>query len=195
MVVFYLRNGRAPFGKIVPVTVSLSHEAVLPSELTIRSDQDPTATGIHLPNLLDPESNLIWLLTVSTTERDASGNRIPPEIINLVSKDTIHLELEAALGRLGNKVDWGVLSTDNRSPRLLSITPALDQTENVPITSNIIIRLQDPLPAAGMDLSTLHIRLNGFPIVTSGVAEPDKDVRFKGNVYDLTTVYRPKRIT
>jgi len=195
MVVFYLRNSRAPFGKVVPVTVALTHEPVLASKFPTRSDQHPVATGTNLPNLLDPEANRIWLLTVSTTERDSGGNRIPPEFINLVSRDTVHLELEAALGRLGSKIDWGDLVSDNRPPRLLSITPPLDQITDVPITSNIIVRLQDPLPAAGMDLSTLNVRLNDFPIVTSGVAEFGKNVQFQGNVYDLTIVHRPKRIT
>lgn len=195
MVVFYLRNGRDPFGKIVPVTVALTHESVLAPLAPTREDQFPTATGTYLPNLLDPEANRIWLLTVSTTERDSSGNVIVPEIINLVSKDTVHLELEAALGRIGSKVDWGTLSPDTRPPRLLSITPALDETEDVPISSNIIVRLQDPLPAAGIDLSTLNVRLNGFDVVTSGVAQPDFNVDTRGNVFDFTVVHRPKRIT
>ena len=195
MVVFYLRNSKAPSGKIVPVTVSLTHESIVASKSPTRPDQFPTATGTAFTNLFDSESNLVWLLTVSTTERDAAGNRIPPEIINLISKETVHLELEAALGRLGKKIDWGDLSVDIRPPRLISLTPPIDQVQDVPITSNVIVRLQDALPAAGMDLSTLNVRLNDFPIVTSGIAEPDKNVQFKGNVFDFTITHRPRRIT
>ena len=195
MVVFYLRNSKAPNGKIAPVTVSLTQEAILPGKTESRSDQVPVATGTGLPNLFDPESNLIWLLTVSTVERDSSGNRIPTEFINLVSRDTIHLELEAALGRLGKKIDWGDLLQDTHPPKLISITPDLNQTENVSINKDIIVRLKDPLPAAGMDLSSLNMTLNGFPVVTSGVVEPGRDVEFKGNVFDLTIIHRPERIT
>ena len=194
MVVFYLRNGRSPFGKIVPVTVALSNEAVLAFQNPTRPDQDPTATGVEFPNLIDPEGDGIWLLTVSTTERDSAGDLIPTEIINLVSKSTVHLELEAALGRIGSKIDWGPLSPDIQPPRLFSITPGLEETDDVSIASNIILRLQDPLPAAGMDLSTLNIRLNDFPIVTSGVTVPDNNVQFQGNIFDLTITHRPERI-
>lgn len=195
MVVFYLRNSRSPSGKIVPVTVSLTHDAVLAFQNPVRSDQQTTATGVDFTNLIDPEANKIWLLTVSTTETDSLGNIIPTEIINLVSKNTVHLELEAALGRIGTQVDWGILSPDIHAPRLFSITPSLDETTNVPITSNIVLRLQDPLPAAGMDLSTLQITLNDFPVVTSGVAVSGSDVIFQGNVFDMTITHRPTRIT
>lgn len=195
MVVFYLRNSRSPFGKIVSVTVALSHDAVLASRQFSRLDQQPTATGIDFTNLLDPEGNKIWLLSLATTEKDSLGNTIPTEIINIIAKNTIHLELEAALGRIGTKVDWGILSADTQPPRLFSITPGLDETENVSISSNIVVRLQDPLPAAGMDLSTLNMNLEGFPVVLSGVAVSGTDVTFQGNIFDLTITYRPPRIT
>lgn len=195
MVVFYLRNSRSPDGKIVPITVALNNEAVVAQEAPSRSDQHPLGSGTEFPNLYDPEGDGIWVLTLSTTEPDENGDPIPTEFINLVSKETVHLELEAAMGRIGQKIDWGTLEEDNRPPRLVSLTPDLNQTTAVPIISNVIIRLKDPLPAAGMDLSTLNVRLNGFPIVTSGIAEPERDVELQGNVFDLTVIHRPKRIT
>lgn len=194
MVVFYLRNSRIPKGKVVPVTVSLNLESVLGYQSPTRPDQNPQGTGTEFPNLQDPEGNRIWILIVSTTEPDVNGNSIPPEIINLVSQDTVHLELEAALGRIGQKINWGVPLADNKAPQLISITPELSQTTNVPITSNIIFRLQDPLPAAGIDISTLQMRINGLPVVTNGVVALLKDVEFRGNIFDLTVIHRPKRI-
>lgn len=194
MVVFYLRNSRIPKGKVVPVTVSLNLESVLGYQSPTRPDQNPQGVGTEFPNLQDPEGNRIWILIVSTTEPDVNGNSIPPEIINLVSQDTVHLELEAALGRIGQKINWGVPLADNKAPQLISITPELSQTTNVPITSNIIFRLQDPLPAAGIDISTLQMRINGLPVITNGAVEPLKDVEFRGNIFDLTVIHRPKRI-
>jgi hypothetical protein len=194
MVVFYLRNSRIPQGKIVPVTVALNLETVVEYASPVRPDQNVFGTGTDFPNLQDPESNRIWLLTVATTEPDVNGDPIAPEIINLVSLDTVHLELEAALGRIGQKIDWGTPLPDDKPPKLVSITPALTQTTNVPITSNIIMSFQDPLPAAGIDLSTFNMRINGLPVVTSGVTEPAMDVEFRGNIFDLTVIHRPQRI-
>ncbi len=184
MVVFYLRNSRIPDGKIVPVTISLTLDVVKPT----------LATGTEFPDLGDPEGNRIWILTLDTPEPDIAGNPIATEIVNILSKDTVHFEIEAALGRLGSQIDWGTPLPDTQPPRLLEITPPLDQTTGVSIFSNIVARIQDPLPAAGIDLSTLNIRLNDFPIVTSGITEPGNDVEFKGNIFDLTVIHRPKVI-
>ena len=194
MVVFYLRNSRAPNTKIVPVTISLNREVLVGSNSPVRPDQNPVATGTAFPNLQDLEGEDVWVLTLSTTERDADGDLIPTEVINLVSTSTVHQELEAALGRLGKKVDWGPLATDDSAPQVVEIFPPITQTENVPITSNLVIRLKDLLPASGLDLSTLHISINDLPIVISGSASPGKDIEFRGNVFDMTIIHRPTRI-
>lgn len=159
-----------------------------------REDQNPLGTGTGFPNLLDSEGNSVWILSVSTTERDVNGDPIAPEIVNLVTKDTVHLELEAAIGRLGQKVDWGIPLEDISAPQLVDLTPPLTQTTNVPITSNIIIHLQDPLPAAGIDLSTINMSINGLPVITNGAPEPAMDVEFRGNIFDMTIIHRPKRL-
>ncbi len=184
MVVFFLRNSRIPDGKIVPVTISLTLDVLKPI----------LATGTEFPNLKDPEGEQAWILTLDTPEPDLAGNPIATESVNVLSKDTVHFEIEAALGRIGSQIDWGTPFPDTQPPRLLEFTPPLDQTTGVSIFSNIVARIEDPLPAAGIDLSTLNMRLNDFPIITSGIAEPGKDVRFTGNVFDLTITHRPKRI-
>ena len=182
MVVFYLRNSRAPSGKIVPVTVSLDKEVILP------------VVGSGFPNLEDREGNEIWILTAATSERDTNGDPIVPEYINIVSEATVHLELEAALGRIGKKVDWGPIASDDIAPRVIEITPPLTQTTDVPILSNVLVRLQDPLPGAGIDLSTLNVSLNGFVLISGGFVQPGFDVQFRGNVFDLTIIHRPQKL-
>lgn len=182
MVVFYLRNSRIPDGKIVPVTVSLTKDVVKPS------------IDAEFPDLADPEGEEIWILTLDTTEPDTNGNPIDTEVVNIVSEDTVHLEIEAALGRLGTQIDWGTPLPDTHPPRLIEINPPLNQASNVGIFTKIVARIEDPLPAAGIDLSTLNVRLNDFPIITSGVAQPGEDVELRGNVFDLTVIHRPKVI-
>jgi len=186
MVVFYLRNSRNPDSKVVAVTVALSLDVLVPQNTAVRSDQAPTATGSEYPNLIDLEGDQSWILIASTTEPDAAGNPIDPEFVNLVSTGTVHLEIEAALGRIGSQVDWGTILPDTKPPRLVEITPPLDLTTNVPITSNIVVRLEEPLPAAGIDLSTVSATLNGFDITG--------DLELRGNIFDLTMIYRPTRI-
>ena len=185
MPVYYLRNSKAPDGKIVPITVSLNLEVWWPS---------PVVTGTAFPDVQDPEGEEIWVLTVSTSELDGDGNKIPIEVVNVLSLDTVHEEIQAAMGRIGQQIDWGTLRVDDVSPQLKSLGPSIAQTENVPITSNVIARIIDPLPAAGLDLTTLNMNVNGLPVVISGAAAPPNDVEFRGNAFDKTIIFRPKRI-
>jgi hypothetical protein len=104
----------------------------------------------------------------------------------------VHTEIEAALGRIGERVEWPPLLADIQPPQLFSIEPPQNATD-VNIFSNIIYRITEPLPAAGLDLSTLNITLDNLPIVTSGVAAPGEEVEFRGNVFDFTIIHRPKR--
>jgi len=186
MVQFYLRNSRNPDSKIVAVTVSLSLDSIKPQDALVRQDQFAAGSGIEYPNLQDQEGDGSWILIADTTELDSSGNRIPTEFVNLVTTGTVHLEIEAALGRIGSQVDWGTLQADTKPPKLVEITPALDQTTDVPITSNIVVRLEEPLPSAGIDLSTVSATLNGFDITG--------DLELRGNIFDLTLIHRPTRI-
>lgn len=185
MVVFYLRNSRNPDAKVVAVTVALSLDNLKPQNAAVRPDQVASGTGSEYPNLQDLEGDGSWLLIAETNEQDTNGVKIQPEFVNLVTTGTVHLEIEAALGRIGSQVDWGTLEADNRPPRLVEITPALDQITDVPITSNIVFRLEEALPAAGIDLSTLRVTLNGFDVTG--------DTELRGNIFDLTGIYRPTR--
>jgi hypothetical protein len=187
MVEFYLRNSRNPDSKVVGVTVALSLDNLKPQAANVRLDQIPTATGSEYPNLRDLEGDGSWILIAETNEVDVSGVKIQPEFVNIVSTGTVHLEIEAALGRIGSQVDWGTILPDIKPPKLIEMTPALDQTTNVPITSNIVARLEEPLPAAGIDLSTVSATLNGFDITN--------DLELRGNIFDLTMVFRPTRVT
>ena len=186
MIVQYLRNSLNPDGKIVPITISLTLDALVPHELP--------SSGVPYPTLIDPEGEGIWILIVSTTERDVDGDVIPPEIIHLVSLDTVHEEIQGAMGRIGKKVDWGALLSDDQSPKLLEITPPIEQTTNVSIMSNIVARIIDPLPATGLNLSTLNMKINGLSIITAGVAVPPNVINIQGNVFDTTITYTPTRV-
>ncbi len=199
MVVFYLRNSKAPDDKIVPITISLQLEPVKSFNYPVRPDQ-VTATGVsptgtEFPNLADPEGDSIWLLIVAPPRDELdkdTGFPIPPEIVRIVSETTFHDEIEAAMGRIGNRVSWPSLRADTSPPQLERIEPSFDAT-GVSILSNVIYRITEPLPSAGLDLTTLNVTLNGLPVITSGVAEAGETVQFKGNVFDQTITFRPKR--
>lgn len=185
MVVFYLRNSLAPDDKVVPITITLTLDAVHANE------------GTELPTLEDPEGDSIWLMIVAPPRDELdkdTGIPIPPEFINEISEDTLHEELEAAMGRIGERIEWPSLSSDTQPPKLNSIDPPQNATD-ISILGNVLYRITEPLPAAGLDLSTLNIRFadNQLPIMTSGVAEPGEDVELRGNIFDLQIIYRPKR--
>jgi len=183
MPVYYLRNSKAPDGKIVPITVSLNLEALY-----------PTVTGTEFPDVQDPEGEEIWILTVSTSELDGDGNNIPIEAVNVLSLDTVHDEIQAAMGRIGQQIDWGTLRADDIAPQLKSLEPPITQTTDVPIMSNVVARIIDPLPAAGLDLTTLNMNINGLPVVSGGAAVSPNNVEFTGTAFDQTVIFKPKRI-
>jgi hypothetical protein len=184
MPVYYLRNSKAPDGKIVPITVSLNLEALYPV----------ASTGTVFPDMQDPEGERVWILTAATRELDTDGNSIPIEVVNVLSLDTIHDEIEAALGRIGQQVDWGTLQEDNLAPQLKSLEPPITQTEDVPIMSKVVARIVDPLPAAGLDLSTLNMSINGLPVLSGGVVVSPNDVELRGTGFDTTVIFRPHRV-
>ncbi len=186
MPVYYLRNSKAPDGKIVPITVSLNLEVLYPVV--------QTATGTEFPDTQDPEGEEIWILTVSTTELDSNGNKIGIEVVNVLSLDTAHDEIQAAMGRIGQQIDWGTLRVDDIAPEIKSLTPPIAQTENVPIMSDVIARIIDPLPAAGMDLTTLNMSINQIPVVSGGVVVSPSNVEIRGTAFDTTVIFKPKRI-
>ena len=208
MVVFYLRNSLAPDDKIVPITIALTSESVVAHIAPSRLDQisqaeidELVASGIPLPsnqdfpNLADPEGDNIWLLLVAPPRNELdkdTGQPIPPEIINIVTEGTLHEEIEAAMGRIGERVEWPSLHADIQPPKLINIDPPNNAT-GVNIFSDIIYRITEPLPAAGLDLSTLNMTLNDLPVIVSGVAVPTEVVEFRGNIFDLQIIYRPKR--
>lgn len=198
MVVFFLRNSQAPDAKVVPITVALKLDSEVSEAASVRPDQNTLGTGKDFPNLLDQEGNSIWLMMVAPPRNELdkdTGFPIPPEFINLISKKDFHTELEAAMGRIGSRIDWPFLIPDTSPPKLFSIEPPLDKTDNVNILSNIIIRIKDSLPSSGLDLSTLNMKINDLPVVTSGIAEVGEVVELRGNPFDLTLIHRPKRIT
>lgn len=186
MVVFYLRNSRNPDGKIVPVTIALTSDVLKAQNTPVRPDQFSTASGTDFPNLVDPEGDQQWILVAETTALDTVGSSIDPEIINVVTTGTVHQEIQNAMGRIAAQVDWGVLQDDTRPPKLIDFQPPLPQADNVPITSNIIARLQESLPSAGIDFDTVKVTVNGFDVTNA--------VEFKGSIFDLTLVYRPQRV-
>ncbi len=200
MVVFYLRNSLAPDDKIVPLTISLQLDPVKAFKSPTRPDQSPTISGVtptgtEFPNLIDQEGDPIWLLVVAPPRDELdkdTGLPIPPEFVNIVSEDTLHEEIESAMGRIGARVEWPALHTDIQPPKLTSIDPPLDATD-VNILSNVLYRITEPLPAAGLNLDTLHMTMNGLPVITSGVVEPGETVDFRGNIFDFRMIVRPKR--
>jgi len=175
MVVFHVRNSLIPDGKVVPMTVSLDLEALKQS------------LPVSFPDFSQPPADEVWLLIVSTTEPDTNGNPIHPEFINLVSLATLHLEIEAAIGRIGQKINWGTPLVDNIAPRVLDMVPPLNQSTNVSIWSDIIAHIVDPLPSAGMDFSTIKVKINGHDVTSN--------VQVKGSVFDFTLFFNPVRIT
>lgn len=100
-----------------------------------------------------------WILEIGTTYPDVNGDPISSKKIHAISADNFDEIIEDGLADLCSQIDWLPLSEDKESPYISSETPS-DGDTDVNIYSNIIVNLEDALPSAGMDLSSMKVILN-----------------------------------
>jgi len=130
-----------------------------------------------------------WKLFIYTTGLNSSGNNIQPIVLDVIgSYETVNDLVNGKLANLCSLIDWSQQGqydpeSDLAAPLVVDQYPARGQT-GVPITSAIVIRIQDPLPANGIDISTLSFNVDGFDI----------NPNVYGNKFDYTITFSPKPI-
>jgi hypothetical protein len=128
------------------------------------------------------EGEPIWVVELATYEKDVSGNSIPPEYITVVSLDNIDQEIQNSAAIISDKVDWGALLEDRRSPTVVSHSPTTNAV-NVDIYQNVIINLIDIFPSEGIDINSINISVNDIDVTS--------EIVITGNPYNYTIMWKP----
>ena len=128
----------------------------------------------------DYEGEPIWVIELATDESHKNGGNIPPEFINLTNLDNLDEEIEKAVEIISERIDWTLLEIDVRSPFVESCYPS---DYEIDIESNIEIIIKDLLPAAGIDISSIVMTINGFDVTSES--------EISGDPYEYTLKWKP----
>jgi hypothetical protein len=141
-----LFNANNPNGPRLAVTVDILHQ-----------DVQHTSDG-----------ELIYMIQFT---HGISG--IDPVVILDVTEKNIQKEIKKGLGIIASQLDWGNLIPDTKTPAIDTIYP-LPNSLDVPIESNVSIKLIDRFPTSLIDTSTIKLTVNNID-VTSDLQIKDLD--------------------
>jgi len=134
---------------------------------------------------------LFWEVVIYTSGLDSFGNSLGPYWVDVKgSEQTVNELINEKIRVICSEIDWTKsvaveegfeAQADRYAPVIYWSYPAGGQVD-VPIDCTVIIRLRDLLPAKGIDISTLVLKIGGYivnPVVT-------------GNKYDYVLSYKPQ---
>lgn len=130
-----------------------------------------------------------WKIFIYTTGLDASGDSVGPVVLDVIgSEETVNSLVEKKLAELCDLIDWSQQGQyfpqeDNAAPRVVEQFPSVNQS-SVPITSPVVLRVQDPLPGNGIDASTVVLKIDGHQVNPNVV----------GNKYDFVFSFSPRPV-
>ena len=132
------------------------------------------------------EGEPVWLIQIATTEQHKDGGDIVPVFIHTASLDNIDIEINQATETIAAQVDWGTLKQDTRAPIAYIIYP-LGDVENVGVNSNVMFDIEDLLPAAGVDVDSIEVFVNGMDVTN--------ELEITGDPYKYNVIWKPfKRV-
>lgn len=138
-------------------------------------------TYSQLVNVKDRERELIWVIEIATTETTVSGLAIPPEIIHLTSLESMDDEIREAVERISAKINWEPLVADTRAPLIEEVSPSTYVTS---IYSDVMFKLIDLQPSAGIDLTSIQVFVNDIDV--------SSDLIIEGDEYGCDVTWRPR---
>lgn len=134
-----------------------------------------------------------WEIIIYTSGKNSSDERLGPYWLDMVgSAETVNELINNKINDICSIIDWSkswayedgyaaTISEDRYPPVVHWQYPSAGQVD-VPIDSNIVVRLRDVPPAKGIDISTLTMKVDGFDVV------PD----VYGNPFDYTLSFKPR---
>ena len=162
-----------------------------PQLFTISLRKIASLAGEDNPNFKPsyPQAEKYWKLFIYTTGKDSSGDDVGPVVADVFGGEVDVKEfVDNALADLCVLIDWsqqGEFSpeVDSAAPVIMEQYPLPGQT-GVSISSPVVIRVQDLLPGAGVDASTVSMSIGGISVNPS----------VEGNKYDYTFSFSPRPI-
>ena len=127
------------------------------------------------------EGQPVWLVQIATLEPHKDGGEIPPVFIHYTSSDNLDEAIREATTTIAAQVDWEPLLEDVRPPFVTVSSPT--EGEEVSIYSNVTVIIKDLLPAAGIDLSSIEMTVNGFDVTS--------EIEVSGDPYEYTVEWKP----
>jgi hypothetical protein len=125
----------------------------------------------------------VWLVHIATEEPHKNGGDITPSFIHLASLKNLNLEIDRATEKIAAQVDWGELREDLRPPMVSLVEPIENGMVNVGIMSNIIFDIEDLLPAAGIDIDSIKVSVNGMDVTN--------ELDITGDAYKYRVTWKP----
>lgn len=126
------------------------------------------------------EGDLVWVIEIATDAPDINGNSIRPEFLHLTSLDDMDDEIQGAVGRISDQVDWGITVEDSEAPYVYSISPG---GYDVALSSSVKIVVKDNLPSAGIDVDSIVMTVNDFDVTN--------ELEMAGDPYEYTIKWSP----
>lgn len=157
---FFIRNSLSP-NKVIKLNVTF---------------QQTTLKG--------EEGEQFWLVEVATNEVDKEGNEILPEFIHLRTLDNLDAEIEKVAVVISKKIDWAPLVNDTRAPFVTEYSPS--ETTGVSINSNVVVKIVELLPSAGINLSSIEVMLDDFDITN--------ECDISGDPYNYVLKWSPQTV-
>ena len=135
----------------------------------------------------DERAEPVWLVHIATNEPHKNGGDITPSFIHLASLKNLGLEIDRATEKIATQVDWGTLKEDTRPPVVSLVEPVENGMVNVGIMSNVIFDIEDILPAAGIDIDSIKVSVNGVDVTN--------ELDITGDPYEYRVTWKPfKRV-
>ncbi|HEC66280.1 hypothetical protein LCGC14_2172800 [marine sediment metagenome] len=138
----------------------------------------------------DYSGDHFWEVVIYTSGLDSDRSTLGPYWVDVIGSESDLTEvINGKLDEICSAIDWTkspafeddlTEGTDTFPPYVYYQYPSPGQT-NVPISSKIILRLREFLPAKGIDSSTVTMTIDGLSVI------PD----IYGNPYDTVFSYKP----
>lgn len=162
-----------------------------PQLFTITLNKIAHMGGEDNPNFITnyPSAERYWKVFIYTSGLDTSGDSVGPLAADVIgSSQDVNEFIENRIEDFCALIDWSQQGTfspeeDTSAPIIFEQFPNPGQ-EDVPISTPVVIRVRDPLPGNGIDISSAYMKINGITITPHVV----------GNKFDCTFTFTPRPI-
>jgi hypothetical protein len=125
------------------------------------------------------EGEAIWVLEIATNELDTLGNKIRPRFVNLKTSNNVDEEVQDKIAEISALIDWSPFIDDNSAP----IVEDVNVTDDFSIEGALEFKIKEFLPAAGIDLNSIEVTVNGVDVTS--------ELNISGDPYEYKVKWKP----